>query len=72
MASISSSRASSSVVSAPASRSSRCSMVRGPMIAEVTPGWETANAIARWVSLMPERSASGMSCSTASSRRSSL
>ena len=36
---------------------SRCSMVRGPMIAEVTAGWLTTNAIARWTSEIPASSA---------------
>jgi hypothetical protein len=30
-------------------------MVRGPMMAEVTPGWLIANATAMWVSLRPQR-----------------
>ena len=58
--------------STPASRSSSCSIVRGPRIADVTPGWAITKAIARCVSGSPASSASGMSCSTASSRRSSL
>jgi hypothetical protein len=46
-------------------------MVRGPIMAEVTPGWLIANAMAMWVSLKPAWSATGMICSTASRRRSS-
>jgi len=49
----------------------RCSSVRGPRRAAVTPGCAIANAIARWVSGRPASSATGISCSTASMRRSS-
>ncbi len=46
-------------------------MVRGPMIADVTPGWAIANAMASWVIGRPASSASGMSLSTTASLRSS-
>ncbi|GAA3092057.1 hypothetical protein GCM10020001_004130 [Nonomuraea salmonea] len=72
ISSMRSSRSSPRVTEAPARRSSSCSMVRGPMIAELTPGWAIANAIARCVSGSPASSASGMSRSTASSLRSSV
>ena len=45
-------------------------MVRGPTIADVTPGWATAKAIAMCVSEIPAFSASGSSSSTMSSLRS--
>ena len=56
----------------PARRSSSCCMVRAPSSALVTPGCETANAIARWGIDSPASSASGISRSTVSRRRSSL
>jgi hypothetical protein len=47
-------------------------MVRAPSSAHETPGCEIANAIARWGIDSPASSASGISRSTASRRRSSL
>ena len=44
-------------------------MVRGPMIAEVTAGWLTTNAMASSISDTPASSATFASCSTASSLR---
>jgi len=48
---------------------SNCSMVRGPMIADVMAGWVSTKAIAFWMSVMPVSSASWASSSTASSLR---
>src|SRR5208282_3715218 len=44
-------------------------MVRGPMIAEVTPGWLIAQASASSINVMPDFSASCASSSTTSSLR---
>src|SRR5690606_33368464 len=67
ISSMRSSVASSSTTS-PASRSpSSCSIVRGPMIAEVTAGWASTNPSARWGRLSP---ASPASCSSAGMRSS--
>ena len=48
---------------------SRCSIVRGPMIAAVTAGWRMTNASAMWIRLMPVSSASAPRASAASSLR---
>jgi hypothetical protein len=58
---------SSSVTPAPASRSVSWSMVRGPMIADVTAGCVVTKASARWVSEQPASAAILMSSSTAAS-----
>ena len=52
-----------------ASCDSRCSIVRGPMIAAVTAGWRITNAIAISIRVMPASSASRASASAASSLR---
>src|SRR6476659_3921369 len=44
-------------------------MVRGPMMAEVIPGWLRTKAMAIWMRLMPVSSASWARASTASSLR---
>ena len=54
---------------AAASWDSRCSMVRGPMIAAVTAGWRRTNAMASSIRLIPAWSASSASCPAASSFR---
>src|ERR1041385_2348226 len=67
--SIASSVSASSLASAPASTSSRWSIVLGPMMAEVTAGWASTNAFAMWVSDRPALSATAARFSTASSLR---
>src|SRR3954452_15037122 len=58
-----------SVTAAAGSWLSSCSIVRGPMIAEVTAGWLTTKAIASSMSGTPASPATAASCSTASSLR---
>jgi hypothetical protein len=67
ISSMRSSTSSDSTTSAPASRSSSCSGVRGPMITDVTAGWARTNAVARWVIGRPASAAKVVSSPTASS-----
>jgi hypothetical protein len=69
ISSIRSSTSSLSWTSAAPSWLSRWSIVRGPMIAAVTAGWRSTNAIARWINDIPVSSASRASASAASSLR---
>ena len=69
ISSIRSSTSSESVTSAAESCDSRCSIVRGPMIAAVTAGWRITKAIAISMSVMPASSATRASASAASSLR---
>src|SRR6185312_1526231 len=52
--------------------SSSCSIIRGPMMTEVTAGLRSAQALAKRARETPFRAASGRSSSTMSSRRSNL
>ena len=64
-----SSRSGDNRCSSAPSTPSRCSIVRGPMIVEVTPGCSSVHARARWGSDMPASPASFSSSSTRSSLR---
>jgi len=57
ISSMRSSVAASGTTSAAGSRLSRCSIVRGPMIADVTPGWSTTKAMASSIIDSPASSA---------------
>src|SRR3954469_11902053 len=57
------------VTSAPGSCDSRCSIVRGPMIAAVTAGWRITKASAISIRVMPASSARAARASAASSLR---
>ncbi len=56
-------------MSAVGRNASSCSMVCGPMMPEVTPGWLMTKATASSISVCPAFSAKTASCSTASSLR---
>jgi hypothetical protein len=64
-----SSTAASSDAPAAGSWLSSCSIVRGPMIAELTAGWLTTKAMASSMSVTPASPATAASSSTASSLR---